>query len=260
VATELDQASVPRLLFRTYTDQEEQQWLETTPPAMLGNVAPGATLDTTGGSVSIRFENGVLWMMHGTGQWNADTSNSEWPSGEDVPADQAVDVALDQIQKTGLFMLLPEESLDVIAAPSSLASGAIGQEGGPTVIGFSVTFGRRYRCVPMFGAQLRAILNRGRLTGLMKSWQDIAGEAERPVQMISRGELEARRNADYVSRLPLMSLDCGYAEGEIGSAALVSPGVGCHYVYYDPSAGGEMLAPIREEWINLSVDGTPPFP
>jgi hypothetical protein len=124
-----------------------------------------------------------------------------------------------------------------------------------------VTFGRNYNGLPVYGDTLRVSLDaEGRISDIRKDWRNFEDEPDGELQLISDEELQSKRNADYVDRLPLLRQQCGYFDPDRDNTAQRSPGVGCYYVYEDPSAGGEMMAPERYEFINMSVDGEPALP
>jgi hypothetical protein len=195
-----------------------------------------------------------------------------WASGVDVPVgdprpteriDQVVDAALEFLHSTGRVELIDGESLDVLFFTTTYGTSLPADGGTPTSIRLQtrVTFGHRYRGLPIWGAHLRVMVDvQGRIVDADKAWRDIepaTGDVPPMIQLISPQELEARRNPDWVAGLPLTSQPCGYFESD---RADTPPGVGCLYVYYDASAGGEMLAPEQRELINLSVSGEPPLP
>jgi hypothetical protein len=187
----------------------------------------------------------------------------------------AVNRALQQVAAVGLVQLAALESLDLVGVSSTHYAGwsedpATGEtkpmmfvegDGEPVTSyksEYSVSFGRRYRGIPIEGATMKVTLDAtGRMVRFSRDWRSIVGERPEPVALLDEADLAARRDPD-VAGLELRAMRCGFLESSTITYKQDSPGVACVYEYDDPEGRGT-LANTRYERINLTDDASLPL-
>jgi len=185
-------------------------------------------------------------------------------------AEQAVDLALAGVAKSGLITLATHESLDVVGVASTHYAGWIdngSDEMDPVYFtnpgldepvaeyksDYTVYFGRRYRDVPIIGPTLGVRLDaNGEMVAFMKGWRDINGETE-PVAVLDSADITAETAAAADEALELIGTTCGFTEGT--DLAQTAAGIGCALLYQNADAMGT-LAEEKVEWVSLTEDSS----
>jgi hypothetical protein len=255
-------------IFSTLNNAEAKERLMSYGPMLLGKKAIQRDVKDNGSTFALDMESGIAWIAKYTGAFELKTHDGKRGRTIVKNADHAVNLALEQIAESGLLKLSRYETLDVVSVTSTHYAGWIEKDGqlkpvyfddgkgGDSVAQFkseyTVNFGRRYRDVPIIGPPLSVKLDaEGRMVAFRKSWRKIIGETEAPAEILSEKEIEARRNPELAKEHHLKQIRCGYVEGPAIGYRQESPGVGCHYVYYN-SNNEEALAGELDEWINIS--------
>jgi hypothetical protein len=168
----------------------------------------------------------------------------------------AVNLALSFIADRSLLSLHDGEGLDVINV-KALYAGETDENGGPgeiSKVAHHVVFGRTYRGVPIDGGMVLVVLDSdGAASTFCKTWRDIVGENQ--VRLASESTIRARRDPAKVSFLVERERTCVLTEDPDPSAVHEAAGIGCKFVYSDPS-GGAGLSRTVVEWVNAADDAS----
>lgn len=166
----------------------------------------------------------------------------------------AVNLALAFIADRSLLSLQNGEGLDVINV-NALYAGEIDGAGGPgsiAKVAHHVVFGRTYRGVPVDGGMVLVVLDSdGAASTFVKTWRDIVGENQ--VKLASESTIRSRRDPAKMSFLVEKERTCVLTEDPDPSATHEAAGIGCKFVYDDPS-GGAGLSRSVVEWVNAADD------
>lgn len=226
-------------------------------------------------SHSLPVDGGVAWSPRGTSAlWLASHDGVRGMSSV-RDAKDAVNRALDQIAELGLVQLAPDETLDLFGVASTHYAGWSaendGAEAKPVMFfegdgkpvtsyesEYTVSFGRRYRGIPIEGADMSATLDAtGRMVRFARAWRAIVGERAMPVTLLSETEVASRHDPNLAG-LQLKEMRCGFLESSSLTYKQEAPGVGCVYEYDNPEGRGT-LAGMRYDRISLTDDPSVPL-
>ena len=167
----------------------------------------------------------------------------------------AVNLALAFIADRSLLSLHDGEGLDVINVKALCAGGTdeIGEAGPIAKVSHHVVLGRTYRGVPVDGGMVVVVLDSdGAVSTFCKTWRDIVGE--NLVRLASEDTIRSRRDPAKMSFLAERERTCVLTEDpDPGTAHQEAAGIGCKFVYADPS-GGAGLSRTVVEWVNAADD------
>jgi hypothetical protein len=262
------------LVFREYSDAEAETRLSKMAALFIGAETKAEIVDN-GSSMALPLEKGFAYVSKSSGAFAVGIHDTEMEPIVVENAEEAVNLALEQIANLDILDLAIDESLDVIAISSTHYAGWHENEQGETVplylsvegssepvtefkSSYKVVFGRRYRGVPIIDSKLVVRLDhKGRLASFKRRWRDIDEEmsnASKPVELLSDSEILASQTLANEEDFELDGVQCGYVEASASGYAQSSAGVGCKYYYYNEKEKGT-LAGGRAEWVNIAADG-----
>jgi hypothetical protein len=266
----ISKRSVPIIAFKDISDDEAEKRLISESSTLLGDKAARANVVDNGSTLGLKLEKGMAWIAKRTGALTIKTHDGVRGITEVKNAQEAVNIALAQIEKTHLIDLSEYESLDVISVTATYHAGWKESDGKIEPVYFdpgdnkdpvaqfksdyTVYFGRRYRGVPIIGPTLGVRLDAtGRMVAFMKNWRDIAGETGEHLDILTQKDIDENRNTKLSKELYVKCLRCGYVEDTGVGYLQEYPGVGCNYVYYDKDEENALNSEVSE-WVNASVD------
>jgi len=117
---------------------------------------------------------------------------------------------------------------------------------------YTVTFGRRYKGVPIIGPNLKVILDgSGKMIAYMQEWRTILGESPELMDLLPPDEIDENRTTSVGPNLEVKLVACGYTEDSGAGVHQDFAGVGCRYLFQDKNSAQPMQ---YEEWVNAARD------
>ncbi|MBT3223442.1 MAG: hypothetical protein HN348_30590, partial [Proteobacteria bacterium] len=179
-----DGERIPRLHFAEFDDAATSERLVSTSPAVLGWEALEADTVDLGEAISLNTEMGTAWVAKHTGAMTLQRHDYAKGVSHIQTADDAVSRALEVLAVSGIVHLVPHETLDVVSvasirraawvetSPGRVEAVSFMDRMGNLVETFKssyvVTFGRRYRGIPIMGSTLTVRLDaEGQLASMM---------------------------------------------------------------------------------------------
>lgn len=258
----------PRPEFATLDDETVRARLEQGLSAVLGLKVDASEIASDNGELVSSHEGGFAVIAENSGSFVVKKLGVPRTATIVKDAEEAVNLALDGVAKSGLIALAEHETLDVVGVASTHYAGWIdngGEEVDPVYFtnpgseepvteyksDYTVYFGRRYRGVPIIGPSLGVRLDaKGEMVAFMKGWRDINGETE-PAVVLDSVDVAALSAAAADDALELKGTTCGFTEGS--DSAQTAAGIGCALLYENAEAMGT-LAEEKVEWVNLAED------
>lgn len=265
--------ALPALLFERPSDTAVQADLQAMSPRLLGATAKDAKVADNGSTYALMLEGGAAWVAKQTGAFSLRKKDAVRGPTVIPNATAAVDKALAQINENGLLSLSTKETLDVLSVTSThYAAWAEDSQGEMVPIYFetdpklksvseykseyTVTFGRRYRNVPVVGSMATATLDaNGQLVAFAKQWRKITGEGSQ-VPLLTDKEMRASIDQKLLAGREIDRVTCGYLESPAVGTLQTEPGLGCRYVL---SNGSEEVDGELPALINADAKGALPL-
>ena len=264
-------------LFRRYTDDEAKPRLSNACSTFFGR-APTVPAVDQGESFSLEVPGGLAWIAKDSGALTLQRYSEEVSISVVKDAHQAVQLAARQLGELGLWNLDANVSLDIIGVSATMNATWVPEEDGsfsplPVPVPVSgeyvtqfvsqhlVTFGRRYKGIPIEGGALKAVIDStGALVGVLQEWRQISGESDTRIAIDEPATVDSRRNP-IAKSFPLDSRVCSFFEAPFVGWVQDAAGVGCLFRTVTPDGYG--LGRLQSDFVSMtsgpksSVTGTP---
>jgi hypothetical protein len=268
----LPAGNLPRPMLASVSDEVVRARLDQALSAVLGLEAEASSLASDNGELVASHKGGFAVIAEGTGTLVVKKLGVARTATIVEDAEQAVDLALDGVAKSGLITLAKHETLDVVGVASTHYAGWVEDEGeGDELMpvyftspdseetvteyksDYTVYFGRRYRGVPIIGPSLGVRLDaKGEMVAFMKGWRDIDGETS-AVAVLDSTEVVSEATAAADDALELQGMACGFTEGT--DTTQTAAGIGCA-LHYRNTGAVDPLAAGKVDWVSLASDSS----
>jgi hypothetical protein len=269
---------LPKVKFKKREDNEVKAQLTRTNKKMLGVDVDESEMVDNGSVFSAATEDAFTMCAKDTGACTSKIHSYPRGISKIADAEEAVNLALEQVADKDLLELGENETLDVVSVGITMNAAWFDNNGTTEPVYFetgkgqepvtefasdyTVSFGRRYKGVPIIGPTLVVRLEaQGRMAAFMKNWRDIEEEDGEQVDLLSENEKEKKKKEGLEEDLELEHTVCGYMEAPGDSYHQDAAGIGCEYIFNDPDAEDMMVSKkIKKMSIakdpSLSIEGT----